>query len=319
MNSHTEAPFLSVVIPVLNEEQALPRCLASVREGARDIRHEIIVVDDGSTDRSLAIAEERADHLERCRGETIAELRNIGVRASQGNYLLLLDADMAVPSGLLQDALSRLNAGFEGIFAYGFVSPPEAGWVGRVWGDHTVVAGEEGKAVDFLSGRNLFLTRNLFDRLQGFRAELVTGEDKDFSLRAAMLCGGNRLYPQPLLLHYGYERSLGEFCRKEYWRQSSALPLLKLWGYAPRLLRNPLFSLATLISLLLALATLPFDVVAAGGLLLLWAAPSFVVAARRFAARRPMKFVLQFGFLTLLRWTIAGAAVLAVLAGQAVR
>jgi CDP-glycerol glycerophosphotransferase len=50
------APRISVVMPVYNAETLLPECLAALRASA-GVSTEILVVDDGSTDRSAAIAE----------------------------------------------------------------------------------------------------------------------------------------------------------------------------------------------------------------------------------------------------------------------
>jgi len=96
---------ISVVVPVYNEERCLPACLASLRaQDAGDL--EILVVDDGSVDRSVAIAEAagvrvlRQDH----RGPGAA--RNRGAREARGGVLVFADADMV----LAPDYVSRLVA-----------------------------------------------------------------------------------------------------------------------------------------------------------------------------------------------------------------
>ena len=51
---------LSVIVPVLNEERGIVATLGALREGAPN--SEIIVVDGGSTDRSVVLARELCDH-----------------------------------------------------------------------------------------------------------------------------------------------------------------------------------------------------------------------------------------------------------------
>jgi len=92
----------TVVIPVKNGEATLDRCLASIRESAAeaglgDGRVEVVVVDNGSADRSAEIAEERG-----CRvlyvpaAEGVSVSRNTGARAGRGEVLVFTDSDVVI-------------------------------------------------------------------------------------------------------------------------------------------------------------------------------------------------------------------------------
>ncbi len=90
-------PFLSIIIPVYNAEEYLPACLDSVL-AQTFTDYEVIVVDDGSTDRSAAICDEYAASHDRIRclhqpngGHTAA--RQNGLRVSQGQYIAFVDSD----------------------------------------------------------------------------------------------------------------------------------------------------------------------------------------------------------------------------------
>ncbi|MBR0425535.1 MAG: glycosyltransferase [Clostridia bacterium] len=90
-------PKISIIIPIYNAERDLDRCMASVFMQTFS-EYEVILVDDGSTDRSGAIADayERRDprvrvlHQQNC-GAGAA--RNAGLALAQGTYLAFLDAD----------------------------------------------------------------------------------------------------------------------------------------------------------------------------------------------------------------------------------
>ena len=94
--------IFSVVIPVYNVKDYLPKCIDSVL--AQDFEdYEVILIDDGSTDgESGAICDRyAAAHPERIRAihkpnGGVGEARNVGIEAAQGEYLLLLNNDVEV-------------------------------------------------------------------------------------------------------------------------------------------------------------------------------------------------------------------------------
>jgi len=90
--SKQRKPLVSIIIPALNEEEYIGKTLKNVKEQDYD-NLEVIVVDNGSEDRTKEIARKYADKIvvERKRG--IARARNAGARFASGDILLFLDAD----------------------------------------------------------------------------------------------------------------------------------------------------------------------------------------------------------------------------------
>lgn len=90
-------PVLSVVIPAYNEEHYLPRCLAALGRQQTRYPYEVVVSDNGSTDRTAAIAS--AHHVrmvvEPHKGYSRAVKAGIG--ASRAPWVALIDADTVVP------------------------------------------------------------------------------------------------------------------------------------------------------------------------------------------------------------------------------
>jgi glycosyltransferase involved in cell wall biosynthesis len=83
---------ISVVIPAYNAARFLPRCLASVI--AQTLKpEEIIVVDDGSTDNTAALAAELGARVIRRKNGGISAARNIGIQNASCEWIALLDAD----------------------------------------------------------------------------------------------------------------------------------------------------------------------------------------------------------------------------------
>jgi dolichyl-phosphate beta-glucosyltransferase len=110
----TEAPLLSIVIPAYNEVRRLPQTLKAIQAylDAQPYGAEVLVVDDGSTDGTAEIAADhpgvevlRRDH----RGKGFAV--RAGALAARGGYVLLCDADLAVPIEEWPKLEARLRAG----------------------------------------------------------------------------------------------------------------------------------------------------------------------------------------------------------------
>ena len=104
VKGQSDSPFLSVVVPAYNEALRLPDSLQQIIAylDAQPYRSEVIVADDGSTDATAALVEQlsagraslrllRLDH----RGKGFAV--RAGALAARGEYVLLCDADLAVP------------------------------------------------------------------------------------------------------------------------------------------------------------------------------------------------------------------------------
>lgn len=99
---------------VKDEEEMLPRCLESV-QGAVD---EIIVVDTGSSDRSVAIAREYgASVVEFAWCDDFAAARNAGLERASGDWILFLDADEALEATAREQIRSWTEvSGCDGLF-----------------------------------------------------------------------------------------------------------------------------------------------------------------------------------------------------------
>lgn len=107
MNTAVSAPLVSVVIPCFNAERWLAQAVESVlAQSVRDV--EIVLVNDGSTDRSREIAEQFGDRItlidQPNRG--VSSARREGVRRSRGEFIKFLDADDLLPPDALEALLA---------------------------------------------------------------------------------------------------------------------------------------------------------------------------------------------------------------------
>jgi dolichyl-phosphate beta-glucosyltransferase len=100
-----EAPELSIIIPAYNEELRLPATLSSIAAYTRSSQRkiEVIVVDDGSRDKTVAAAEQFRDEIPSLRvvsnGENRGKGHSVrhGMQEARGEIVLFTDADLSAP------------------------------------------------------------------------------------------------------------------------------------------------------------------------------------------------------------------------------
>jgi len=113
LSEHSESLKVSVVMPCFNHGEYLPEAVASVTSAGREDM-ELIIVDDGSTDaRTRQVIDELAERgtkVIRQENKGLAAARNAGIGASQGKYILPLDADDRLRAGWIDHGIGILDS-----------------------------------------------------------------------------------------------------------------------------------------------------------------------------------------------------------------
>lgn len=313
--------FVSVVIPMFNEQQHIGRTLAAIKAAAEHahLDYELLVVDNGSTDNGPQIASQAGARLLPGAHLTIAALRNLGAGHARGDLLAFVDADVEVPQSWLTLWQQVRQADQADVLALVCDTPARAPWFARAWQRRTLSAGRAEQRRTWLPTANLCLSRDWFERVGGFDERLRTGEDKDFGLRLS--AAGARLVSlsSPPAWHWGYEHSWTEWWGKEYWRQGSHLQLFRE-SNGFRHLRFPLLCWAVLLLNLAGLAALVSGHPGSAVTLLL---PG-ILAASGLSLRQGWRhhdglFILQLSLLHWIRLHLGAIALLAALADCSVR
>lgn len=167
--------LISFVVPAWNEEAHLAATLASIREAARALgeRFEIVVANDGSTDRTGQIAEQMADRTVLVHHRQIAATRNAGARVAQGDLLIFVDADTTVTGDLLRAVTQAVRQGAVGGGCFARFDEPVP-----LWGTLAVVlANAYNRLFRVAYGCFLFCTREAFDTVGGFDRSLYITEE----------------------------------------------------------------------------------------------------------------------------------------------
>ena len=114
-NQDGDVMELSIIIPVYNTEKYLADCLESVIDPTQT-GYEIIVVNDGSTDRSASVLQRYADRFPglirvvHTENGGLGHARNIGISLASGNYLLFVDSDDRLAECAVSEILTCLDS-----------------------------------------------------------------------------------------------------------------------------------------------------------------------------------------------------------------
>jgi glycosyltransferase involved in cell wall biosynthesis len=172
----------SLIVPVFNGEHFIGEALSSLRT-ERKVALEIIVVDDGSTDRSVdkvtALAEhDRRIRLIRCEHRGASAARNVGVRAASEEYIAFLDCDDICPSGRIARQVDKIAARPEIDVVIG-----ETLWFQELTPNLEPAPGTRYLRILTPVLHSAVFRRSVFQKYGFFDENLQTSEDLDFFLR----------------------------------------------------------------------------------------------------------------------------------------
>jgi len=192
------APLVTAIVPAYNAERYLADALDSVfAQGHSPL--EVIVVDDGSTDATAAVAERWSPSVEvrrQANGGTGAA-RNRGLAGARGDYVAFLDADDMWTEGKLAAQLERLAAdpSLDLVFGHirNFVSPDlSPAQAARLFCPPEPQPG--------YSAACMLARRSAFERVGPFREDVDLGEFIDWMARAREQGVRDALLPETVLL-----------------------------------------------------------------------------------------------------------------------
>lgn len=237
----TDQPLVSVIVPVFNAADALPRLLTSLRaqDYPRD-RFEILCVDNASTDPGPAWLRTQTDVtlLSQTEWQGPAATRNTGIWAARGDLLAFIDADCwAAPDWLSRGVARLLDRNVDRVAGHvAFVLSPRPN-IYEVY-DSTVNFQQADFIAQGWSGTgNLFVRRPVFDEIGLFEPALLSHEDSEWGLRASR-AGKSLAYAPDAVVFHRARRSFSSLVRKwirtEYGAaqvyRSCGLLKLQLWN-----------------------------------------------------------------------------------------
>ncbi|MDI6785136.1 MAG: glycosyltransferase [bacterium] len=231
---------VSVVMPSLNGktilEKNLPKLLIA-SENPKNSICEIIIVDDGSWDDSVSFLnnnfKDKIKLIKHTKNRGFSASVNIGVRATKGDLLLLINIDVIPEVDFLESALKHFN--IKKVFA---VSLHEKGYgsAKSYFGDGyiQIAMGEENEKTHpsfYVSGGSGLFRKSIWKELGGMDEKLLSPfywEDIDLCYRALKRGYINLWDPNGKVLHH-HESTISKFPKKYVGRIKERNQLLVIW------------------------------------------------------------------------------------------
>lgn len=208
----------SIIVPCFNGLAYTKQCLESVAAHTK-ARHEVIVVDNGSTDGTTAYARARARVVRNETNLGFAKAINQGMRAARGRYLVWLNNDVVVTPGWLERLIecadrapwiaavgpcTNETVGFQRVEAPALKRPRDLAMFSQAW---ALRHAGQAQGVHRLTGFCLLLKREAVDRV-GFLDErfgVGTYEEFDYCLRLRQAGYDLAVARDAFVLHHGHK------------------------------------------------------------------------------------------------------------------
>jgi GT2 family glycosyltransferase len=233
---------LSIVIPTYNAHEWIEGCIDSITLHHPSADYEIIVVDDQSTDDTVAIVRERFPSVRlfaNAKNLGFGKTVNVGLAAASGEHILVLNNDTWMHEGALDAMIEYLDTHTD----VGIVGPkvlsgdgslqqqcrrriptPSAAFfyftgIARLFPKNPKIAGylmttadeDATTDVDSVSGACLMVRRDVVTAIRGFDPEYyLYGEDMDFCWRTKLAGWRVVYYPRATITHFGGQGGTGK-------------------------------------------------------------------------------------------------------------
>lgn len=213
-------PLVSIVVTTKNESRNIVACLESVRRQTfRD--HEIIVVDNASTDDTKDLARRYTDGVFDHGPERSAQ-RNFGAAQATGTYILYLDADMILEPGVVAECVGicQANPRIAGVYIPEQIVG-EGFWI-------TVRAFERGFYDGTVIDAVRFVPKQVFEAVGGFDTSMCGPEDWDFDKKVRQR--GEVVVSRAKVMHNEGRFDLSRYLDKKAYYAGSFATYVARWG-----------------------------------------------------------------------------------------
>jgi len=215
--------FVSVIVPAYNAERTVERCLEALtgQDYPKDL-YEVILVDDGSTDKTGEIVGRYPVKYIRQENKGPATARNKGVEAAKGGIILFTDSDCVPEANWIEEMVRPFNspevAAVKGVYRAG-----QAGIVARfsqVEFEERFEMLKKADSIDMVDTYSAGFRRDIFLKMGGFDTgfPVANNEDTELSYRMSSLGLKMVFNPDAAVCHLNHPDSIKRYARIKFWR-----------------------------------------------------------------------------------------------------
>ena len=184
---------ISIIIPTYNEAENIIKLINYLQQHSSGSLTEIIVTDGGSSDNTVEIARQSGANAVLSPQKGRAAQMNYGASLALGDVLYFVHADTFPPAGFVQDISKAIDEGFGfGRYISRYKSRNPMLKINALVTRFDVFIGYGGD-------QTLFITRHLFDALNGFDSAMKIMEDFDITARAKLMAK-YKIIPKSVLI-----------------------------------------------------------------------------------------------------------------------
>lgn len=215
---------VSIIVPILNAEKTVEKCLIYLEKQTYKGKTQIIIVLDKRTcSKTLDIIKNYVKKYKNiklliCNKKGAGNARNFGVRYAKGKYLFFTDADCKISRNWIELMEKKLKESKKNIGIVGGSDPflKKNGILNEFMRlDNDFRTPNKEGYTNFIDTNNFGIKKNIFKRIGGFNKNLHAGEDVDLSLKIKKL--GLKLYFDPKIkVFHNKSYSLFSFIKESY-------------------------------------------------------------------------------------------------------
>jgi glycosyltransferase involved in cell wall biosynthesis len=215
--------MISVIIPAYNAEKTITSTIkALLNQNYPKNKYEIIVVDDGSTDKTVEVVSRFPVKTIKLKHKGPANARNVGAKKSRGSILLFTDADCVPDKNWIKNMIEPFKdpeiVGLSGTYKTLNSDKLMARFSGYEI-QHRHKKMEKQKYIDFIGTFSASYRRNIFLKFKGFDTKFKTssGEDPELSYRIAK-AGFKMIFQKKAFVWHLHPDTIWKYLKQKYYR-----------------------------------------------------------------------------------------------------
>ncbi len=266
--------MISVIVPTFNGEETVAECLNSLLDQSWSGEYEVIVVNDGSSDRTSDIVKKYPVKRLAQEHRGPAAARNLGARNASGDILLFTDDDCAAEKNWIEEMIKPFE-NKEIVGVQGRYKTDQRSLIAR-FAQYEIEERYERMAkykyIDFIGSYSAAYRKNVFLKEGGFDESfpIASGEDPDLSFRLAAK-GHKMVFAPSAVVYHHHPDTLAKYLRQKFYRAYWRVALYKKNpkkavrdAYTPQTLKIQLgFFYLFIFSLIYAIATRHWGIIIA--------------------------------------------------------